>query len=674
MNESTSTTSLLEAIGTTRYYQAVLNDLHDEVLVIDPQDVVVDVNEPLLIKTGYARDEVLGQRCYQVSHHRSEPCYVSPDHPCPARQVWSTGQPARVTHLHYDATGHPLYVAVTASPLRGDNGDIVGIIEACRDITRERQMEERLRAVYALGHELTLLRDKHEIVARALAAGRGVLEDVALEFIPSDSAEVIHEEGRIVVPVITGGAVVGGLEARCRVTRLCLPADRQLVEMLADQASVALENARLHADLEQRYRDEQGRVVTMRRAQEELAQKYQEVEATVQALKDAQDRLVQGEKLAALGELVAGVAHELSNPLTSIMMYAQLLRQGAADERVRHDLERIVSQAQRATSVMRGLLDFARQHPPERRPVHMGDLLRGTLDLLSYELRINGIAWDLRVEPDLPLVNGDTHQLQQVFVNLINNAAQAMHTAHGGGRLAVSVDLQPAARGSSPLVRVTVCDDGPGIAPENLPRVFDPFFTTKPSGQGTGLGLSVCHGIISEHDGAIWVQSRLGCGATFFVELPASVEEPAPRAAPAVTEAPLLVTAPAPPPARVLLVDDEELVLEVMRRALQRAGYQADGASDASAALACLEREPYDLVVCDVHMPGMSGPDLYRTLQTRRPEQARRMLFVTGDWLALGIQRFLDETGAAYLSKPFELAALVERVGQELQRSAARER
>jgi two-component system NtrC family sensor kinase len=284
-------------------------------------------------------------------------------------------------------------------------------------------------------------------------------------------------------------------------------------------------------------------------------------------------------------------------------------------------------------------------------------------------LRISGISWDLRVEPDLPLVTGDAHQLQQVFVNLINNAAQAMHAAHGGGRLAVSVDVQVGAHAAAPLVRVTITDDGPGIAPENLSRVFDPFFTTKPSGEGTGLGLSVCHGIVSEHGGAVWVQSRLGQGATFYVELPAGVEEP--NLEPVVASVAPPAGAPADAgPARVLVVDDEEAVLEVMRRALQRAGYHADGAGDAAAALVRLEREPYDLVVCDVHMPGMSGPELYHVLRTRCPDQARHVLFVTGDSLAIGIRQFLDGTGVSYLSKPFELAALIQRVRQELAKQA----
>lgn len=423
--------------------------------------------------------------------------------------------------------------------------------------------------------------------------------------------------------------------------------DVDTLEALAAQAAIAIENARLYKDLHDQMR----------------------------ALQQAQARLVQSEKLAAVGELVAGVAHELNNPLTSIIGFGHLLQQADLDDQSRKDLDRILVQARRAAGIVHGLLDFARQRPPEQKPIQINGVLKSTLELLAYELRTSNIETILNLSPDLPLTMGDPYQLQQVFVNLVNNACQAMHGTNGGGHLTITTQwgkstLIDQHTNAEPIMRIHIQDDGPGIPFHLLSSIFDPFVTTKPAGQGTGLGLSVCHGIVSEHGGHIWAESQAGQGATFLIELPIidpdevsgiphrSRARPSPKTPPN--------TSTTQNEARILVIDDELDLLDFMTRALQREGYAVDTVNDAKRAMACLAETDYKLIICDIRMPGLSGPELYRRVLARTPDLARRFLFVTGDTVSLGTQEFLDEMSVPYLCKPFALADLLDRLNRFL--------
>jgi len=301
----------------------------------------------------------------------------------------------------------------------------------------------------------------------------------------------------VAVPLRVKRRTIGTLSMSSRQVDAYEPDCLPTAQSMADQLAAAIENARLHEDLQ----------------------------AQLDALHEAQARLVQSEKLAALGEMVAGVAHELNNPLTSIFGYAQLMQFGNLSEETRRHIDRIVDQTRHAASIVRAMLDFARQHPPERKPVQISDVLTSTLDLLGYELRQDNMTWITQFSPGVPVTMADPHQLQQVFVNMVNNARQAMRDARHGGHLIITIEVGPSAfikdrPGAAPVIRIIFRDDGPGISPDTLPHIFDPFFTTKVGGGGTGLGLSICHGIISEHGGHIWAESQPGEGATFFIELP----------------------------------------------------------------------------------------------------------------------------------------------------------
>src|SRR5436309_11821519 len=278
------------------------------------------------------------------------------------------------------------------------------------------------------------------------------------------------------------------------------------------------------------------------------AQSQEKLLETRKRLDQATQQLIQAEKMTALGELVAGVAHEVNNPLASIMGYTQLILTREISGDVRRRLEIVFSEAERAGRIVRNLLAFARKQPPEKRCLGLNGIVEKTLELNTYHLRTNQIELEKDLASDLPMTMLDFHQIQQVLINLLNNAEQAMLEAGRGGKIRF-VTRQVGER-----IEARVSDDGPGIEGEIQARIFEPFFTTKKEGKGTGLGLSLCYGIVQEHGGTIRVESQPGKGATFIIELPI-LREPAPLrdAASGQVPAPL-------PRLRILVIDDEPTV------------------------------------------------------------------------------------------------------------------
>ncbi|MGQ9586117.1 MAG: hybrid sensor histidine kinase/response regulator [Anaerolineae bacterium] len=364
-------------------------------------------------------------------------------------------------------------------------------------------------------------------------------------------------------------------------------------------------------------------------------------------------QLVQAEKLSAVGQLVAGVAHELNNPLTSVLGYAQLIEATEGlPAGVREDLQRIASEARRASRIVRHLLTFAREQKTERRLVQVNTLVQQVLDLQAHKMRAENIEVVTQLDPALPQTLADPYQLQQVLLNLITNAEQAMTEAHGQGRLTLRTSALKEGR-----ILITVADDGPGIPPEDMGRIFDPFFTTKEVGRGTGLGLSICYGIVAEHGGRIWAQSRLGEGATFFVELPV-VEETGEEVCQPIARRPGLPLRRG----RILVVDDEPLIRAMLDRFLTPLGHQVEQAESAEAAQERLRQGRYDAIFCDLKMPGMGGEGLYRWLQETDPSAAHRIVFITGDLLAKETATFIKEAKAPCLEKPFRLEDVISRL------------
>jgi PAS domain S-box-containing protein len=356
---------------------------------------------------------------------------------------------------------------------------------------------------------------------------------------------------------------------------------------------------------------------------------------------------VVSDRLTSLGTLAAGVAHEINNPLAFVLSNVAFAREHLADAELRGDVEEALAQSEagaaRVRDIVRDLRAFAR--PPEgpRAPVDPRGPLRTALAMARNEIRHRArLVLDLA---DVPPVDGEEHRLAQVFLNLLINAAQAIPEGRAADHeIAVRTRLREG------RVEVDISDTGSGIAPEVRPRVFEPFFTTKPVGSGTGLGLSICHGIVTSLGGTIDVASAPGRGTTFTVALPAATRPP---------EAPAPSAPPPPRPARrrVLVVDDEPLVAKAVARMLQ--GHDVTVAGDAAAVLRRVAAgERYDVLVCDLMMPDMSGAELHARLREAAPELARHTLFMTGGAFTADARRFLAETACPHLEKPFDAAAL----------------
>jgi two-component system NtrC family sensor kinase len=408
-----------------------------------------------------------------------------------------------------------------------------------------------------------------------------------------------------------------------------------------------------------------------------LDEKVQGVVVVISDVTEArmlQLQFAQAEKLSALGEMISGVAHELNNPLASVMGYAQLLQTEPVDETVRRKLSTIGAEAGRCQRIVQNLLRFARRHTPEQRPLDIHVAVDSVLQLLGHQLRVDDITVDLDLQPGPRVVVGDFHLLQQVFLNIIYNAYQAMKEKGGAGRLIIRT------RNPDGRVVVEIIDDGPGIPPQNLKRIFDPFFSTKEVGQGTGLGLSLAYGTVREHGGTITARSAVGSGSTFTVELPAAppgtaaVEE-SPGVEPAVAvEGPDVEPDPEgrmpPRPTatgrRILVVEDELSLADVMAEALQAQGHRVDTACDGRSARALIATARYDVIICDLKMPNMNGRDFYRHVVSIEPALARRIIFSTGDTASPDTQLFFEEVGNPFLAKPFNLKDLFRVVDSVL--------
>jgi signal transduction histidine kinase/CheY-like chemotaxis protein len=385
----------------------------------------------------------------------------------------------------------------------------------------------------------------------------------------------------------------------------------------------------------------------------ELDQQNRSLESTV---RQRTEQLLQSEKVATMGSLLAGVAHELNNPLAVLLGQAHLLRRGATEPSLVQRAEKITVAAERCSRVVKNFLALARQRPPERGDVLLNRVVDDAVELLAYELRTDNIKVSVHAADDLPPLWADAHQLHQVLVNIVANAYQAMRHSPQPREISITTRAEPAGQ----LVHLDITDTGPGIPAEIRAKIFEPFFTTKPAGQGTGLGLSLCRGIVEEHGGAITVDSEPGRGTTFALTLPV-VSRPAGTGEPHAPEAPAPVG-----PKRILVVDDERDLAEVLVEELQHDGHRVEIAGNGTDALGRLEREPFDLVVSDTKMPLMDGLELFREIERRFPALRRRIIFVTGDVLDAEKRRGLELTGAPFLTKPFDLTEVRNVVRRQL--------
>jgi len=368
----------------------------------------------------------------------------------------------------------------------------------------------------------------------------------------------------------------------------------------------------------------------------------------VTKLRRVEKSLVQAERLSSLGEVIAGVAHELNNPLAGVMGYAELLRGASFEPDQGRDLERIVESAQRCQKIVLKLLSFSREHAPEKKRQNVNDCLKKVLDLKSYHLLSSQIETALELDEALCETSFDFHQIEQVALNLLNNAEHAIESTKSPGKIVLRSGREDTA------VWFEVQDTGPGIPVAVRDRVFDPFFTTKDYGQGTGLGLSVSFGIVQEHAGRIELVRSGETGTCFRVVLPI-VDEEDPVAVPA--ERPDSVASAALDGLRVLVAEDEPGLLDIYDRVLRAAGADVTLAQDGEEAWNRLSEDDfeYDLIVTDLRMPKLSGRQLYERTAEEHPDLLSRFVFTTGDLAREDTLEFLDGLPNRILSKPLQV-------------------
>jgi len=440
-------------------FRALARSTPDGIVTTDGTGIIVFWNPAAERIFGYSGEEALGRPLSAVmpGRHadRHEEGLASAKL---AGNGSSVGNTVELTGMRRDGTEVPIEVSIATWSTAGD----VFFSAIVRDITDRKLMDEQQRGLLAAQEE------QNRILVKAHLDLEKALDDIRR------SEEELRKY------------------------------QEQLEEVVTQRTSQLRQtNERLEREVDKR-----------RRAQRRTMGTNQKLRAAMQDLRTSQEQLLQSAKLAAVGELVSGVAHEINNPLAAISLYSELLLDETMEESVLQRIEAIHGQADRTVGIVENLLSFARKHEPKKTRVSVNDVLDSVLKLREYELNLDNIIVSKDLDADLPVTMADFRQLQQVFLNLVTNAEQAMGEAHGRGKLLVRTEVV----GGN--IRITISDDGPGMPEEHRSRVFEPFFTTKDVGKGTGLGLSICHGIIQEHDGRISVETALGVGTTFIIDLP----------------------------------------------------------------------------------------------------------------------------------------------------------
>jgi signal transduction histidine kinase/CheY-like chemotaxis protein len=458
------------------------------------------------------------------------------------------------------------------------------------------------------------VRQRRVVITSDVLAEPGISMPADLE------ARIVESNNRAAcaVPLVVRGTVIGALRVADVEGRRFTDDEVHLAQAFADHAAFSLENARLYAELDTH---------------------LHQLEAT-------QQQLVQAGKLAALGQLVTGVAHEINNPLATIMGQAEMLSRRLSDPGQLERVAKIADCAMRAATIVRGLQTFVRPQPNEVVPLDLRDVVSRVVAVRRDAMHFNGVALVEDLPESLPLVLGDAGQLEQVVLNLVLNAEQAVATA-SAPRIAIGLNVHDS------RVRLIIADTGPGIPADILPRIFEPFFTTKAPNQNSGLGLSISHSIVQNHGGRLIAESTPGRGATFALELPAH-RGPVPEPPPIEPDGRRLR------PGSVLVVEDEPQVAGMLRDLLTELGLEVSVIADAENAWRLLAKDGlvFDVVTVDLRLAGLSGRALFERLERELPALAARVIFITGDIGDADSQAFLERSGRPTLRKPFRVQAL----------------
>ena len=617
-------------------FTELFESLQEGIYIVTPDGTIVDVNPALARMLGYdSKEELLKRRVAEIFVDQPERKIVQTE---VDRQSMIQGR--EITLICKD--GRSIVCLNTAAAVRDNSGRVLRYQGALMDITERREMERRLHQQQEFARRLV---DSFPdlILVLDTEAHYNFVSPRCKEILGYDVAEMQHLE-------------FGG-----RSHPEDLPSALSLYKDI-------IAGSQTFASLEIRVRHKLGDWRRIRFNFSPLADEKGNIEGVVLSgrdvtdLKRLEEQLIQAEKLAAMGQMLAGVAHELNNPLTAIIGVTELLREReGTDDSTRRQLELTHRQARRAARIVQNLLEFSRPASPQKRPLDLNNLLERTLQLQEHSLRRNNIKVDFHPQTDLPGVIGDANQLIQVFLNLVTNAEQAIREIRDTGRIQIRTG-----RVGSQLT-ITVQDDGVGIRPEALPRIFDPFYTTKRPGGGTGLGLSICMSIIREHGGNIEAEVLPAGGSAFTIYLPAALGQE-PDALPTPSEAGLASADAVRTRAdflrdrAVLVLDDEESLRMLLQEGLSAQGLHVDCAATIEEALAHLRRSSYDVFLCDLHLSSggfrVDGRDAASRILEAAGNQKPAVIYMTGDLLEM-TQGTASRGEPFCLQKPFRISEVL---------------
>ncbi len=611
-------------------FTELFETLQEGIYIVTPEDRVLEVNPALVRMLGYdSKEELLGKKVSEVFVDEAQRSNV-------VREVNRQPAPEGREITLRKKNGRPLVCLNTATAVRDTSGKIIRYQGALVDITERREIEKRLykeqefaRRLVDSFPDLIFVVDSHRRYTYVSPRVPEVLGYDINECIGMVFGERTHPDER--------GAVLGIFEDLLRHRRNFASIEIQVKHKLGEWRRLKCNFSPL---IDENNKIE-GVVISGR---------------DVTEVKRLEEQLIQAEKLAAMGQMLAGVAHELNNPLTAILGVSELLRdRQGIDDGTKRQLEMTHRQARRAARIVQNLLEFSRPASPQKKLLDLNNVIERTLQLHEHSLKRNSIEADFQQEIGLPYIVGDANQLIQIFLNLISNAEHAIKEVRSAGHIRIRLGQ------AFNRVYATVQDDGVGIKPDALPRLFDPFFTTKRPGGGTGLGLSICMSIVREHGGNIEVESLAGGGAAFTVFLPIALQERG-RNIPRDLDT---SSGEWMPPSlellqhrSVLVLDDEESIRMLLAEGLAAHGLKVDSAGTAEQALSLVLGRKYDVLLCDLNLavPGANGDGrnvaerLVVAAGANRPE----VIFMSGE--LAGEENPSKPAASRWLQKPFRIS------------------